>query len=104
MPTMLARMKQLALTPDGFLVDSDGIRFRRGIPLAEIECRMQTGWLPWYSRDFQNAVEEMDPLHPNAYCDLGRIRHIVDDHRLDDGTLVSTSYEIHLVEIYHVGD
>lgn len=96
-------MKKLHLDDENFLVDADGIRFRRNEPLVTIECKLQKGWTPLYSRDFQKAVKEIKPA-PNAYLDTGCINHIVEDHHFEDGTPVTTYYEIHRVELYKLGE
>ena len=105
------KMKEVILSEAGtYLVDSDGIKFKRPKPLSTIEVKVSTVNPP-NTRidtkvDFVDAIENFPDV--NAYLNLGPIlgKSKTEQFEPEDPEMgtVTTRYWFYEVELYHLGE
>jgi len=102
-------MKEVELSKDKkYLVDSDGIKFKRPKPLSIIEVKVSTPNLSSRidaKENFVDAIKNFPDV--NAYLNLGPIPGKLDikerEHEDPDIGFIITAYRFFKIELYHLG-
>ena len=100
-------MKKLNLVED-YLIDSNGIKFEKILPLTTIEVRVSTanpsGTRIDTKKDFVDVIRKFPTA--NAFLDLGPIDSKYEEYNHSNQDIPTSAiiYNIHKVELYHIGE
>ncbi len=106
----IAKLKELYLDKEGFLVDFFGIRYKRNTPIATIDVITGTGVTISEIKEIRKKIINLEP-EPHGFLRVKvqteyRTKNLPIDG--PDGTVIveprDVPYEVHTLEFYHLGE